>query len=959
MHQKTPLNHFIAIAISLLVFTTASVAQTRITGMIKSSSGLAVPYAVIVVNETKQNFASDSLGAFSFTVSHALPVTLTFSSTGYVQNRLTVTSAAYLTVELSEEFLDLQQVTVAAMRTNVLLMTAPVSTEKITAATLQAAPAPNWYDAIGNLKSVDAVTSGMLFRTYSTRGFNLSGNNRLNQFVDNISSELPSLNFALGGFAGLTEPDVESIELLSGASSALYGPGGMNGTIIVQSKNPFTYQGLDLQVKQGINHVNSSTHNASPYYDFSGRWAKKLSSRFAVKIAAQYIEGTDWIASDSSDYYRPSGSNNGYSIPGDRQSDANYDGVNVYGDETTLDIRGSSTPFIQSVLASITDPVAKEQATAIMQPYLTGNALNVSRTGYKETDIINSKTRNLKLSGGLYYKLGKSMEASAVANFASGTSAYTGADRFSLKSFSVGQYKLELRNTNWQIRVYTTQTKSGDAYNATIAARMFNEAWKPSFDAANPAGSWYPQYAGAFVNGATSIYGQAYEKALETMQPADAAIAAQNTMLGQTMAIHNAARGYADMGRPVAGSAAFNELLTTVRKKPIPQGGLFLDRSDLYQAEGQYNLTDKLKIGHTGSRLEVLVGGNWKQYVLNSSGTLFADKDGPIHINEWGAYLQVAKALFNNVLKLTASGRYDKNENFKGRFTPRFTGVITPAKDHHFRLSWQTAYRFPTTQQQWVDLEVGGGTRLIGGLPYFRDKYNYSSNPWYTLESVQEFVATGDPGKLRTYTPADFKPESVSSFEIGYKALLANKLLVDVYAYQARYKDFIGRVVTIQNSAAGAMDFANSFSFSVNSSNRVKTQGWGLSLDYSLPQRFFATATLYSDVIKDVPKDFIAGFNTPKYRAGVGFGNRGFGKKDMFGFNIIWKWQDAFLYEGEFARGNLPAFSTVDAQVSCRLTNVKSLIKLGGTNLLNHYYRNGFGNPYIGALYYVSYGISL
>jgi outer membrane receptor protein involved in Fe transport len=59
-----------------------------------------------------------------------------------------------------------------------------------------------------------------------------------------------------------------------------------------------------------------------------------------------------------------------------------------------------------------------------------------------------------------------------------------------------------------------------------------------------------------------------------------------------------------------------------------------------------------------------------------------------------GGYIQLQKAILNDVLKFTASGRYDKNENFEGRFTPRITASIKVAKDNHIRLSYQQAYRF-------------------------------------------------------------------------------------------------------------------------------------------------------------------------------------------------------------------------------------------------------------------------
>ncbi len=190
----------------------------------------------------------------------------------------------------------------------------------------------------GMLKGVDLTTSSLTFKTISTRGFNGSGSARVNQIVDGMDNQAPGLNFFLGNFIGLTELDVESMELLPGASSALYGPGGMNGTVLINSKNPFKYQGLSVQAKNGIMHVDKRQRtSASPFFDYSLRWAKAFNNKFAFKVGAQYISAKDWLANDSSNYQRLG--NLGKVIPGNRQTDPNYDGVNVYGDETSVDIR--------------------------------------------------------------------------------------------------------------------------------------------------------------------------------------------------------------------------------------------------------------------------------------------------------------------------------------------------------------------------------------------------------------------------------------------------------------------------------------------------------------------------------------------------------------------------------------------------------------------------------------------
>jgi len=114
---------------------------------------------------------------------------------------------------------------------------------------------------------------------------------------------------------------------------------------------------------------------------------------------------------------------------------------------------------------------------------------------------------------------------------------------------------------------------------------------------------------------------------------------------------------------------------------------------------------------------------------------------------------------------------------------------------------------------------------------------------------------------------------------------------------------------------------------------------------------------LFSDKLKDVPAGFVSYFNAPKYRANLSLRNDNVWKN--IGFNIISKWQDVNHYEGTFVAGTLPAFWAVDAQVSYRMPKGKSVIRIGGSNILNHYARTGYGSPYVGGLYYVSYGFNM
>ncbi|MDI3319194.1 TonB-dependent receptor [Pinibacter soli] len=939
----------------ILTFSTiASFAQVTITGNVKnSSSNEMVAAASVAIKGTGTGTFTDDKGNFKLVSKKTPPFTLVVSSVGYESREVIVTSTTPVTIVLDPAVSLGSEIVVSASRVPERILESPVSIERVNAGSIRVAPATSYYDIIGNLKGVDMTTSSLTFKTPSTRGFNASGNTRLNQIVDGMDNQAPGLNFSVGGVVGLTELDVESIELLSGASSALYGPGGMNGTILINSKDPFKYPGVSAQVKGGVMNINSPVRNTSAYQDYSIRWAQKISNKFAFKVAAQYMQANDWAPYDSSNYdaiaFKSKTSN--------RATDPNYNGVNVYGDETTLDIRGSQTPFIQGVIASLPQN-QQQQVAQIMAPYLS-SAFNVSRTGYNETDIVDPKTYNLKLSGGLYYKITDKLMASVSGYWGTGTTVYTGSDRYVLKDLKMGQYKLELKSKNWFLRGYTTQENSGKSYNATVSTRLTNEAWRPSYNPANPLGSWYPRYSGAFVQGAVTTFQQAFNAAIAAGQnPQQAAATAQAAMLANTTLLNNIARGYADSARPAPGSAEFKNYFNSVITKPIPQGGLFVDRSDLYMVEGQYNLTEPLNLEHKGT--DILVGGNWKQYVLNSQGTIFADTTGKIKINEMGVYAQISQKLFGDALKLTASGRYDKNENFDGKFTPRFSAVVKVAKDQNIRLSYQTAYRFPTTQNQWINLQTGTAF-LIGGLPQLREGHHFDTNPVYTQDSYLAFAGSGDPSKLVVQQFNKYKPETSNSYEVGYKGLFANKLMFDVYGYYAHYKDFLGRINVVQSSTGEISGLSKPvfYSVAVNSASSVNTYGYGFSVEYLLRNNFSVNGNFYSDDITNVPANFQAQFNTPKYRTNIGIANSGFGWKKRMGFNVVYRWQDSYYNESTFINGNVSAFSTVDAMVSLKLPDIKSMIKLGGTNITNHYYLNSYGNPRIGGLYYVSFAYNV
>ncbi len=978
-----------SIFLTAILFSLAAFSQNiTITGKVTQETGEGVPSVSVMVKGTNVGTFTDANGVFRINVSR-VPVTLVFTSIGYENQEVTVESASTeLAVKLLPASSIGQEVVVSASRTPERFLQAPVTVERMSNITLRNVPAPNYYEAIGNLKGVDMHTSSLTFRTVTTRGFISSGNTRMNQLIDGMDNQAPGLNFAVGSVIGLTELDVDNVELLSGASSALYGSGGVNGTLLLNSKNPFRSEGLSVQIKQGVMHLHDKQRGASPFYDWGVRWGKVINDKFAFKIASQFTKANDWEAYDYRNVRRTSVASK--MVGGDRVTDPNYDGINVYGDETTANMQSIAQggvitalnsiipalppvpglpsvpvvnwsqalqainhpvlgPTIRGILGTI--PVVKDFFDGLNGGIFAGHQ-NVSRTGYEERHLVDYNTINYKITGGLHYKITPRIEASWNSYVGTGTTVYTGADRYSLKGLKMAQHKLEVKSDKWFVRGYTTQENSGDSYQATALGRLLNEAAKPSQ-------TWYPQYM------------LAYYQARKAGASDHAA--------------HQAARAFADQGRYQPGTQQFENAKNTIKDRAIPSGAKFDDRSDLWAAEGQVGLSDLLGFS---DKVNVVAGTQFKQYVLNSNGTIFADTAGKLKPAEYGIYMQLKKDFFNNVLSLTAAGRYDKHTNFDGRFTPRVTAVVKMAPENYLRASFQTAYRFPTNQDQYINLNTVS-TFLIGMIPEFQTYYRANStNPTYTAASAGAYRAgtLADSNRLVPATFAEAKPESVSSYEIGYKATI-KKLFFDAYVYYSEFQDFLERVAVVQSAQVGTgtgpggtasqshiynPGTSRNLSYLQNSDENLNTFGWGLTAQYQLSKGYTLYGNVFSDKLVRGGNIFSGNmvgsegrstmststfFNTPDYRYNIGLKNENVWKN--VGMNFVWKWQSENFYEGTFVTGTLPAFGTLDGQVTYKVPESKSLLRIGATNIINTYHRTAFGNPSVGGLYYVSYGYNI
>ncbi len=909
------------IALFCLCLSTITFAQTDISGKVVDQSLEPILGANVIVSGTGTGTATDFDGNFTLRVDQAPPFTVQISSIGFeTQSQEITTNNQVLNITLAEGSV-LDEVVISASRTPERIFESPVTVERFDIQDIKYAPNADFYDGIEAIKGVDVNTSSLTFKSVNTRGFATIANERFVQLVDGMDNSSPALNFVLGNLLGMTELDVNSIELLPGASSALYGANAFNGILFMTSKNPFDHQGISAYYKRGMTSQKAAGDNE--FYDMGIRAAHAFSPKFAGKVNLAIMNGTDWFAVNEEDVRSP----------GRTRDDLDYDGLNVYGDEVATNIKG-----VGQTLANL----------GLIPPGAENLLPNdiVSRTGYLESELTNYDAQSVKFDAALHFRPWEDdFEIIYVAKVGVGSTIYQGGQRYEIKNFFLQQHKIELKNENFFVRGYITDENAGDSNNLGLSAINVNRAWKDD-------STWFGEYAGAYI---------------------------QSTLAGANSAqAHAIARQTAETGRLIPGTPEFQEALAKVKAdSDVNTGSRLQDKTQLYHADGNYNFSHLLE-----DFADVQVGGSYRQYRLNSSGTIFTDADGPIKYSEVGAYTQIQKKLSDDRLKLTGSVRYDKSELFDGQFTPRVSVGYTAGanRNHNLRVSYQSAFRNPTTQDLFIGLDIGRAI-LVGSAEANLDRdirmFPLSGNGQQITGSANAIVA-GRAAYENAFSvssvmdgtnqKADInlvKPEEANVYELGYRGKVFN-LIIDASAYYSQYQNFISTenvlvplYGTVGDNSLSLQALANGdtkiYQTYTNANVDVNSYGASIGVSTRIINKInvgvnYTYAKL--DFDQDANPDFRASFNTPQHKAKATF--RYTDLFPNFGFGANFRYSGEYFWQAGFGDGIVPSYSVLDAQINYKIPKLKTMLKAGATNVLNDEYFTAVGAPNVGAQYYLS-----
>ncbi|HNU57151.1 MAG TPA: TonB-dependent receptor [Flavobacteriales bacterium] len=918
--------------ITLLVFIgctalVASAQQYKLRGTVTDQgSGETLIGASVVIKGTTTGAVTDFDGRFEILTNELPPYTLVVSFIGYSPQEIQVKSLDQeLKFKLSTDQVLLKEAEVIGSRISEKQKQAPLTVESMDLIAIKEAPSGDFYEGLGTLKGVDMTSASMGFKVINTRGFNSTSPVRSLQLIDGVDNQSPGLNFSLGNFLGASELDVMKVDLIVGASSAYYGPNAFNGVISMTTKDPYQFRGLSAMVKTGErNLVESAVRYAHVFKGGQGR------ERSALKFNLYYFQAQDWVA----DNLNPTeGSDAGERNPG------GYDAVNRYGDEAS----------------SVNDVTTWGLGT-------------VHRDGYQEVDLVDYDTHNMKASLAYHYKWNDSLRVIATSSFGTGTTVYQGDNRYRLQDILFFQHRLELNaGDRGFFRTYFTHEDAGRSYDAVFTAFRLQ-------DQAKDDARWFQDYRNRWVSGGYQnevFTAPGFPQPVFTPGPPPRFIIDREGITqwesdnqAFLQGLHDEVRAYANSSqtgpgtannfqdRLVPGTEEFKAAFKDITNRLFSEGGTrFYDRSKLWHNQGER----RFKAG----KYTLTGGASFRYYLPDSRGNIFSDTSGTrITNSEFGVYVGAERrVLKGEKLKLTATARVDKNVNFPFVFSPAASAVYSFNPENILRLSFSSAIRNPTLQDQYLYYNVGRAI-LLGNL-----------NGIQNLVTVPSLISSlsSSASVLEYFDVAAVVPEKVKTVEFGFRHTIWKNLFVDGSYYYSFYRDFLGFQLGADVNVlptTNQVDLASVqvYRVAANAEQQVTTQGFSLGANYFF-RKFFALSGNYSwnrlNTVEDDP--IIPAFNTPEHKYNLNLSARDISAVvwgipiQNWGFNLNYRWVQSFLFEGspQFT-GTIPTYYMLDGQVSKRIPKIDCTFKVGASNVLNNKVYMVYGGPLVGRLAYLS-----
>lgn len=856
------------------------------------ATGEPLEMANVSIKGTTLGTSTDQRGFFSLEVSGQEEFVLMVSFIGYKNLEIEARAGSTaLVIELEPEAILGTEIVISASRMDEKLRETPLTIQKMNIKSIQNPASGDYFGDLTTMRDVEIIGNSIGFKVFNARGFNTTAQLRAVQFIDGIDNQLPTINIVTGNMFGVGDIDLESIEVISGPASAMYGPNAMQGVLSYKTKSPFKYRGVSVMVKGGNQEYGEAQFRYGDVY-FKGK--------LGFKITGSYMTARDWRADDP--VYNKYG--NQSTPPTD------FDAIIQSNAEAGIPVFQAFNDYASQYNAAYPGQVR------FMMP------------GYMEGDLYDGSTENMKVGGGLYYKATKDMMISYEGRYSTGTSVYMGNNRAPLEGFYQMQHVLGFDYKGFSLKGYMSQDNTESTFSMPAAGVLLG------VDAAkNVVG---PTYLETYMGTIAQLSGG-------FSSPFD-----PNWAISADEAAMQAANG--QWYQP--GTQEFNEAFDAIKSVPPPNGANFQSKTTLYHVEAMYDYsfntvdlnfgasfrnTNPVSNGTTfsdtsGTTINVAEYGGFAQAVwdaisnkLKVFGSVRLDKSSNYDLQFSPRLALVYNLNEKHVLRLTGQSAFrspsvsdqynylNKGYGFTIGNVAGYSNGYTVSSFAAFAQSHdpndlRTAYVEGVKPEQLQSIELG-----YNGL--ITDKLFLETSLYYNMYS--DFI---------TYVTVMTPGSGVAGEESGLDAVMAGNVKPYLVATNSdKDVNTYGVSVGLSYYVLPTLKVYGNYTFS-----QLDTAGYNKS------------------------DDEILGFNTPKHKINIGASGTIY-KALGFTVNWRWvddyTWESAFAPQVN----PIASYNVTDLQLSYDLPKLLSTIRVGGSNIFNQEYLQATGMPMIGGFYYASW----
>jgi outer membrane receptor for ferrienterochelin and colicins len=470
-------------------------------------------------------------------------------------------------------------------------------------------------------------------------------------------------------------------------------------------------------------------------------------------------------------------------------------------------------------------------------------------------------------------------------------------------------------------------------YNADSSASVTDN---PDFDASNLRGGvglfYYPDEtsslrfaAGAAITNAINITSTTRSQLVDTGYDYQ-----QLTYTSPHMYL-NLYRTGDDTGDSFALDTRAENLLTGLSPAEAREQATFTGQSSFWEAEGRvFSNLPHLK------NTRFTLGANFRQHRPNSS--LLNVTGG---VNQGGMYGH-AETDLGEMFRLVLASRVDFYEVYDTQVSPKVALIYKPRADAAIRATYNRAYKSPTAFHQHLFFQIQPGVVGRGNFKGFRFG-NLNGDP------LPPQFANGISGLL---------PEENSTFEIGYKGVVANRVFLDIDGYRSRYRNFISPIGFIGNLHLGGGvvildedgDPRPEVTLTYQNFGRRTVLGFDVGVDVQATDRVMLKANL--TFIEPGDLEDAGGvdqpFNTPRTISNFGLSASDFLSKGT-SLDVSLRHVEEFDFSSGIHVGTVPAYTVVDLNLGYR-TAYGVTYRLSASNVLGNNHIEIIDGPKLGRM---------